>query len=211
MTKSNHFQKNVKKKQAWSHRQWIIKTVNIPSIWDDEVEYTNQLILEDIRNNSAWNQRWFATHYGKKRPPSVEKAKNEAEYAIKITLEDPYNESPLRYLVALVREQHKLNEQYNHDNDDGGSGENCTATCSDYTSFLNDVESEIQQLKETLGCGNDCPTLISALIDILEMKGNPNSIIQAADMANELALKFDVVRKKYWLMREGKLRSIHSS
>ena len=199
------------KKQAWSHRQWIINTINHPSIWEDEIEYTNHLIAQDIRNNSAWNQRWFATHYGKKRPMSVEKAKNEVEYAIKITSEDPYNESPLRYLVALVREQHKLNKQYNDKNDnDGVDDGNSISASSEFISFTSHVENELQQLKETLGCGNDCPTLISALIDILEMKGNSDSKVQAADMANELAFKFDLVRKKYWLMREGKLRSIHS-
>ena len=29
------------------------------SLWENELQYVEELISEDIRNNSAWNQRYF--------------------------------------------------------------------------------------------------------------------------------------------------------
>lgn len=28
-------------------------------MWDNELEYVDQLLKEDVRNNSVWNQRYF--------------------------------------------------------------------------------------------------------------------------------------------------------
>jgi protein farnesyltransferase/geranylgeranyltransferase type-1 subunit alpha len=28
-------------------------------LWDNELDYVTRLITEDVRNNSAWNQRYF--------------------------------------------------------------------------------------------------------------------------------------------------------
>lgn len=28
-------------------------------LWDDELDYVEQLLKEDVRNNSVWNQRHF--------------------------------------------------------------------------------------------------------------------------------------------------------
>lgn len=41
---------------CYNDRQWVIRTY---SLWDKELEYVEKLISEDIRNNSAWNQRYF--------------------------------------------------------------------------------------------------------------------------------------------------------
>jgi protein farnesyltransferase/geranylgeranyltransferase type-1 subunit alpha len=55
------------------HRQWVIKTFGL---WDNELTYINRLLEEDVRNNSAWNQRYFITHY---RPEPVTDAELQAE------------------------------------------------------------------------------------------------------------------------------------
>lgn len=34
-------------------RQWVLKTFNL---WKGELEFIEQLLVSDIRNNSAWNQ-----------------------------------------------------------------------------------------------------------------------------------------------------------
>ena len=31
-------------------------------MWDGELDYINQLLGEDLRNNSAWNQRYFVVN-----------------------------------------------------------------------------------------------------------------------------------------------------
>lgn len=37
-------------------RQWVLMEFGL---WDGELDYVSQLITEDVRNNSAWNQRYF--------------------------------------------------------------------------------------------------------------------------------------------------------
>jgi len=37
-------------------RQWVLLEFGL---WDGELDYVGHLITEDVRNNSAWNQRYF--------------------------------------------------------------------------------------------------------------------------------------------------------
>jgi len=39
-----------------SCRQWVLSEFGL---WEGELEYVTCLITEDVRNNSAWNQRYF--------------------------------------------------------------------------------------------------------------------------------------------------------
>lgn len=41
---------------AWSHRQWVNTFFNS---WENELEYTQNMIKIDPRNNSAFNHRHF--------------------------------------------------------------------------------------------------------------------------------------------------------
>ena len=45
---------------AWQHRQWVLQTFKL---FEQELEYIDRLILDDIRNNSAWNQRFFVIQH----------------------------------------------------------------------------------------------------------------------------------------------------
>ena len=120
--------------KAWSHRQWIIRTINHPHLWSSEVEYSHGKILSDPRNNSAWNERWFATHEGQISPLrngndknklkhrgkailSLDKAYEEANYALCGAKVDPFNESPWRYLIGVLMEQWRFAQV------EGSSGE----------------------------------------------------------------------------------------
>lgn len=42
------------------HRQWVLKEFNL---WDDELDYVDTLLEDDVRNNSAWNQRYFVVSH----------------------------------------------------------------------------------------------------------------------------------------------------
>lgn len=54
---------------AWVQETIFIRCFLFPNIslfvfqefklWDDELEYVEQLLKEDVRNNSVWNQRFF--------------------------------------------------------------------------------------------------------------------------------------------------------
>jgi len=191
------FEEDAKNYHAWSHRQWIVLTVNSPTIWESELTYMNELITIDVRNNSAWNHRWFASHRAKKDPPlSYEKATLEAEYALKAAELDPFNESPWRYLIGILKEQWRRRDEN-------------TIKVSE---LLDEYEGNILKVKDSMKArsGDDvgsCVNLISALIDVLEMKHNASAFEEAANFANNLGMEHDPIRKKYWLLREKELRS----
>jgi protein farnesyltransferase/geranylgeranyltransferase type-1 subunit alpha len=44
---------------VWSYRHWLVKRFGL---WDaGEIEATEQMLETDVRNNSAWNHRWFVS------------------------------------------------------------------------------------------------------------------------------------------------------
>lgn len=66
------------------------------SLFENEMDYVNQLIEEDIRNNSAWNQRYFVVNYATNFHHDV--VTSEIEYTFKKIKMVPKNESPWNYL-----------------------------------------------------------------------------------------------------------------
>ncbi|KVH90927.1 Protein prenyltransferase, alpha subunit [Cynara cardunculus var. scolymus] len=73
------FVNDAKNYHAWSHRQWVLQTLGG---WEDELAYCDELLEDDIFNNSAWNQ---------------------VSYAVKAILTKPENESSWRYLRGLYK------------------------------------------------------------------------------------------------------------
>ncbi|PWN26626.1 protein prenylyltransferase [Jaminaea rosea] len=63
--------KDSKNYHTWAYRQWVLAQYGglpsgsardkptHPELWEGEVGYTTKLIDEDVRNNSAWNHRFF--------------------------------------------------------------------------------------------------------------------------------------------------------
>ena len=70
------------------------------SLYDKELEYVEQLLLEDVRNNSAWNQRYFVIENTTSFEPEV--IDREVDFAISKILIVKRNESPWNYLRGLV-------------------------------------------------------------------------------------------------------------
>lgn len=52
---------DAKNYHAWSYRQWVVATFEL---WDEELPDVERLIDEDVRNNSAWNQRFYVFSKG---------------------------------------------------------------------------------------------------------------------------------------------------
>merc|ERR1712232_600510 len=129
------------------------------------------------------NQRWFVSHRGLKSATfSLENAQSGISYAISKAAIDPYNESPWRYFIAIVKEQLRLI---------GGKVQ--------FETFLEECESKVLQTKrdfeESMGKdGNECTHLVSAYIDILEIKGDEKSCDIALGLCRELGSRYDPVR-----------------
>ena len=117
------------------------------------------MIDEDQRNNSAWNQRWTAVHKGNTKrdnPLTLETAKSEADYALGVCRMDPYNESPWRYLVALLKEQPSSN------------------------AWIKEIEQTSASMTQVLVDANrdpeKCINMTWARVDMLEMAGDKESL-----------------------------------
>mmetsp|Transcript_7031 Transcript_7031/g.9438 ORF Transcript_7031/g.9438 Transcript_7031/m.9438 type:complete len:94 (+) Transcript_7031:59-340(+) len=82
---------------------------------------------------------------------------------------------------------------------------------ADVKSLINSCEQEITKMRGNLGSTeydvDSCVHLTSAKIDILEMKGDDISLEQAANLAKDLETEHDLIRKKYWKLREKEIRS----
>jgi protein farnesyltransferase/geranylgeranyltransferase type-1 subunit alpha len=53
------FDLDMKNYHVWSYRQWLVQRFGL---WDaGELESTDELLKKDVRNNSAWNHRWYVT------------------------------------------------------------------------------------------------------------------------------------------------------
>lgn len=48
---------------AWSYRQWLVKFLfeekSDGDIWRREFVLVNEFLVKDVRNNSAWSQRYY--------------------------------------------------------------------------------------------------------------------------------------------------------
>lgn len=180
---------------AWSHRQWIVKAVDDETVWKDELAFSDGLIQEDPRNNSAWNQRWFAAHQGGNLSVlSLETAQTEIDFAVAGARLDPSNESPWRYLIAIVR------EQVRHDGTDSATKAKILADTLEKTFSVQQV------LRDAGKDPAECANLTSAAIDLLEYKADVPSLEQAAQLATNLAEEHDPIRLKYWNMRTRQIQ-----
>ncbi|KAJ8608777.1 hypothetical protein MRB53_039462 [Persea americana] len=52
---------DAKNYHVWSYRQWLVRRF---ALWADPEElcFTERMIAADVRNNSAWNHRWFVVN-----------------------------------------------------------------------------------------------------------------------------------------------------
>lgn len=179
---STVFAADSKNYHAWCYRQWMILKVNVDAVWADEVDAAHSWIQDDVRNNSAWNQRWFAVHKGQSIP--LDDAHVELDYAINQAMIDPYNECPWRYLLAIINEAPSR-----------------LALVDEYLAKVLSVKAVLES------AGNDseaCAPLQATVVDLLEVKG---FFKEARSITDQLASTWDPIREKYWRYRSQKLNS----
>ena len=178
-------QEDGKNYHAWSHRQWVLlRMINDDSHWSSEMTFLETLLTQDGRNNSAWNQRWFVAHRGSREKLSSEQAAMEATYTIIQCQLDPYNESPWRYLIAILKEAPGLVEEYH-------------TKAVELKSILTSAERDPE----------GCVSLNSARIDMLEMMNTKESLESAAVLAKSLGQIHDTIRSKYWFLKVKELEA----
>ncbi|CAD6199238.1 unnamed protein product [Caenorhabditis auriculariae] len=84
---------------AWQHRQWVVRTFKVP--YNEEMSFSLRLLLEDHRNNSAYNYRYFLiTLYDKNN--DKETIDVEINLCKRFIEAMPNNESVWNYLSGLL-------------------------------------------------------------------------------------------------------------
>ncbi|KAI9491657.1 hypothetical protein BDB00DRAFT_946602 [Zychaea mexicana] len=146
-------------------------------LWDQEFQYTDDLLVFDIRNNSAWNHRHYVL-FNRPKGASQADIDSEIEFTKKKIQQAPNNSSGWTYLNGLLEASEEP---------------------------LNQIEPFLKELqaKEI-----HSPHLYSTFIDVLEhnAKNNSASIDAAAlQMCDDLATKYDVIRRNYWLYKKSQL------
>ena len=128
---------------------------------------------------------------------SLDMAAEEAHYAICGAELDPYNESPWRYLIGVIMEQWRYIQKEGSTND-----------TSDVNGLISNSIAQIRNMKqsfeEKLSSDENehvpCVSLISALIDLLELSSGSEALEEACALCRELP-RVDLVRRKYWHQR----------
>ncbi len=124
---------------------------------------------------------------------NVAVAREEGDFAMEHAREDPYNESPWRYLIGILKEQQRV-----------------VQAKDDLHSLLLEYEARARDLEGVLTKANRnpdaCVNRTSARVDLLEMIGTKESVTTAIALAEGLANKHDVVRTKYWSLVLERLR-----
>ncbi|KAL8843523.1 MAG: hypothetical protein Q9170_000027 [Blastenia crenularia] len=180
------FDKDAKNYHVWSYRQWLVRHF---SLWDTELPYIEDLLTADVRNNSAWNHRWFVL-FGQNVDPNSGKGMDEVGNIVDEDLIDreveyteakirlaPQNPSPWNYLRGLLRKRGSLLE---------GKGF--------AEEFVGDVDGE----------GKGCRS--SHALDFLADCWAEEKQAEKAGKALELlARRFDPIRRNYWNYRRGLL------
>eukprot|EP00296_Roombia_truncata_P001445 JP437218.1.p1 GENE.JP437218.1~~JP437218.1.p1 ORF type:complete len:200 (-),score=30.86 JP437218.1:21-572(-) len=162
---------------VWSHRQWAIQRFDL---WDEEWVFIDKLLEEDMRNNSAWNQRYFlVSKGGSHKDFTVEERNREINFAIKFINKGPNNVSPWNYIRAFVKGQK-------------------------FSSF-----PQVSKLIDDLvpSHSGTCANLLAFIVDSHVDAGTPQRLTAAAEFCLKLATDVDQIRSRYWKQREQALRT----
>ncbi|KAJ3219114.1 hypothetical protein HK099_004808 [Clydaea vesicula] len=174
---------DTKNYHAWSYRQWLVQKFNLFKL---ELEETEGFILDDIRNNSAWNQRYFVFKMREEGFQNETDFENEINYCISKIKLAPRNESPWNYIRGII----KL------------FGKN-PAEVKVYVSLCEDY------FQKNLPISNALISLLEILENKIKSEKNDDFQSEALQICDKL-IDFDYVRRNYWTYRKQLLLDANS-
>ncbi|GAA6051353.1 hypothetical protein JCM3770_004497 [Rhodotorula araucariae] len=110
---------DAKNYHTWAYRQWVLchfwatrslapaareaqddaRRAEVNKVWDGELAYVDQLLADDIRNNSAWNHRFFVSF---ESGMGGDPGEREIRYAKEKLAISPNNPSAWNYLRGVL-------------------------------------------------------------------------------------------------------------
>ena len=168
------FAKDAKNYHVWAYRQWLVRHFEI---WDAELPCIESLIRADVRNNSAWNHRWFV-NFGREDGKQIEDSIYEREilFAQSAIVQAPQNQSPWSYLMGVVKKR--------------GDG---LTQLKDFAGDFADIDKE-DEVKSS-----------HALECLATIWAKEKEVMKATKALNLLGSKYDPIRKNYWDYRKSLL------
>ncbi|KAG6818790.1 hypothetical protein H0H93_001600, partial [Arthromyces matolae] len=188
-------QTDVKNYHTWSYRQWLLAYFNDDELWSGELDYVEAMIVDDIRNNSAWHHRFFVVFQSGIREGETDRSRivrRELTYVKQNISFAANNPSAWNYLRGIL----DFNDlPYSRVED----------FVKLYADASNDAVRDVVDLENpppSKGAELPCPAAIEFLADIHEKEGRA---LQATELWRSLADEHDTMRKKYWefRIREG--------
>lgn len=175
------FEQDAKNYHVWSYRQWLVRYF---SLWDMELPYVESLLCADVRNNSAWNHRWFVV-FARYADPAVHRVVHDSKAEIEPAVVEreityakaaislaPQNQSPWHYLRGVLKHQGQSLEEL-----------------QSFAEGFADVERE------------DDVRSSHALDFLADLYADRQQKERAGKALELLARRYDPIRKNYWNYR----------
>ncbi|KAG8944701.1 CAAX geranylgeranyltransferase alpha subunit [Tulasnella sp. 424] len=198
---------DTKNYHTWAYRQWLLAEFNSPELWAGELEFVDEMLRHDIRNNSAWHHRFFVTFDSGIREGEEDRqavARREIDYAKDKISYVPNNASAWNYLRGVLRTTQTPFEELE-------------AFVIPYTlpaaSALKSEETiDLENPRPSPGAQLPCALAIELLADIYLEKAAggdgaaADCLKKADDLFTSLATEHDTIRRKYWDYRRNKAK-----
>jgi protein farnesyltransferase/geranylgeranyltransferase type-1 subunit alpha len=173
---------DAKNYHVWSYRQWLVRRFGL---WDDreELEEVERLLRSDVRNNSAWNHRWyvrFGRDGGEVRFWDRDGVQEELRYAMEKVRLAPQNQSPWNYIRGLQRK--------------------ATGPAAISLSSLRAFAEEFASVEDPEKVRSS--HALDLLSDIFAEQGKTDDASRGLEL---LATKYDPIRSNYWNWRKSQL------
>ncbi|XP_051116658.1 protein farnesyltransferase/geranylgeranyltransferase type-1 subunit alpha [Andrographis paniculata] len=189
------FSKDAKNYHAWSHRQWVLLALGG---WEDELSYCDELLEDDIFNNSAWNQRYFVVSKSPVLGGLEAMRDSEVAFTIKAILLRPENESPWRYLRGLYKNNVKSL----------ASDPRVASVCLDVLADKRDSVHALNMVLDLLcHCYQPSNELKNAIDALYSEIPNPSSDSGLAARVCWVLQRVDPMRANYWEWRKNTIPS----
>ncbi|KAM3569167.1 hypothetical protein VYU27_008731 [Nannochloropsis oceanica] len=188
---------------AWAYRQWLLQTFQTG--WEAEKQFVDELLEEDPRNNSAWNQRWFIVHAHELSPHHLmreggeEGGNTEAKAVAAAAIRD----REMAYAWTAIREEGGR---------EGGRGLGENESAWAYLrGYLKETNFKAVGWKERLLAlaeegkeggkegGSVCVPLMALAVEVHEAEGDDASLEEAVVLVESLGERWDRTRRGYWL------------
>lgn len=177
------------------------------SLYDDELSYIDRLIADDVRNNSAWNQRFFVLkHTGF----TSDVLQREIDYVMRRIRFVKNNESTWNFLRGLLQQGDGTMDQFSEVHKVKSIRAAEKSKIKKFSLPLQVVEF----CEELYTSGIRSPYLIAFLIDLYEEKcirGDPVDNVEELsakvyEYCELMATNVDKIREKYWKYVAGNFR-----